>query len=178
MNGAYGPLRRQLMAARGGGGAAIYPEDMGDDDMVYPGGGDLGMEMSEPYERNLPQMQPQMGPARAMPVHSTPEMESEYRRMGMRPPQGMRDMTRGLEAQRPGPIREQLHAAQHQMMLNDQNTVNQTKRMELAAKKSMVQQRILALQRAGRMQDAAKLQSQFDMLMNDLDKGFEGVPAQ
>lgn len=171
MRGGYGPIGQQLQAARGVSRrpGVVDPGDMGDE-MEYPGGGDMGMEMSEPYERNLPEMGGP-GEARAMPVHDTGQVQSEYKRMGMRVPAGMERITNAYQSQQPGPIREQLHSAQHQMMLNDQNTVNQTKRMELGSKKSMIQQKILALQRAGRLDDAARMQRQFDMLMNQLDQG-------
>jgi hypothetical protein len=88
----------------------------------------------------------------------------------------MQQITGAFERQPGGPIKEQLHSAQHQMMLNDQNTVNQTKRMEMAAKKTMIQQKIMALQRAGRMNDAAKLQNSLDMLMNQLDAASGAIP--
>ncbi|NGZ98034.1 MAG: hypothetical protein CV089_18235 [Nitrospira sp. WS110] len=176
MRGGYGPIGQQLMQARGQmrRPGVMEPPEM-DEDMEYPGGGDMGMEMSEPYERNLPEMQPQ-GQPRAMPVHDTGQMQAEYRRMGMKVPGGMERITNAYQSQQPGPIREQLHSAQHQMMLNDQNTVNQTKRMELGAKKSMIQQKILGLQRAGRLDDAARLQRQFDVLMNSLDQGAGALP--
>jgi hypothetical protein len=48
--------------------------------------------------------------------------------------------------------------------------------MEMAAKKTMIQQKIMALQRAGRMNDAAKLQNSLDMLMNQLDAASGAIP--
>lgn len=157
MRGGYGPIGQQLMQARGmQRPGVVQPPEM-DDEM------EMGMEM--------PEAEP-----RAMPVHDTGQMQSEYKRMGMRVPQGMERITSAYEGQQPGPIREQLHSAQHQMMLNDQNTVNQTKRMELGAKKSMIQQKILSLQRAGRLDDAARMQRQFDLLMNQLDQGAGALP--
>ncbi len=161
MAGQYGPIGQQLsMARRHMRPGMVNPEVM-DEDMVFPGGGDMGMEMSEPY---------------AMPVHDTGQVKQQYKRMGMPVPGGVSQITGAFERQPSGPIKEQLHSAQHQMMLNDQNTVNQTKRMELGAKKTMIQQKILALQRAGRLQDAAKLQNQFDILMNSLDQGVGALP--
>jgi hypothetical protein len=152
--------------------------DMTDEDMVFPPGMQEGQGMDDenPYLQDESMMGIPGQSARAMPVHDTGQMQSEYRRMGMRVPQGMQQITGAFERQPGGPIKEQLHSAQHQMMLNDQNTVNQTKRMEMAAKKTMIQQKIMALQRAGRMNDAAKLQNSLDMLMNQLDAASGAIP--
>jgi len=126
-----------------------------DEDMVFPGGGDLGMEMSYPYEQNLPQNPllepPNPGGAQAVPVHSMGEMQQFYKGMGAKPTQPVEQMTGAFEAQPPGPIREKLHSSQHKMMQGDQRAAIQSMRTQLTMKSQQLGAAIMRMERGGRM---------------------------
>jgi hypothetical protein len=145
------------------------PENM--DTMMYPGG-DEDMEMNDaqgtvpmPWQGQAPPQNPM-----AVPVHSTPEMQSEYKRMGFKgvTPEAT-DLTRGFEQAPAGPIREKFHAAQHQRLKNDQHGVNQQLRMELANKKAMIEAKILQMNRLGDHKGAARLQQSYEGMVGQLD---------
>lgn len=103
--------------------------------------------------------------APAMPVHSTEEVRRRFRGKGMKVPGEIGEMTQMYEGAPPGPIRQQLHSAQHGMLLSNQNALNQAKRMDLANKSRELQQMITSLTRQGRLQEADNLQRQLDVLL-------------
>jgi len=177
------PIRQRLQVGAGprmkvpGSNMPIqYPQTP--DDMEYPGGGDLGMEMSEPYQMPAPQGMPNMG-AQAMPVHSMPEAEKFYKGMGQAMPEGIRGLTGAMEKAPAGPLRERMHATQHQMMAGDQKAVIQSKRMELARKKQMLEAAYQKIRRGEIMDTDGKLMRQIDGGMQQIDAmlGALGLPT-
>lgn len=180
MRGAMNPIRQRLMSgagprikAPGSNMPMIYPQT--EDDMEYPGGGDMGMEMGEQYPMPAPQGAPTMG-AQAMPVHDSAQVASEYSRMGRPVPGPMKNITQAYQGAPMGPLKSKLHAAQHQMMVGDQNAENQMRRMELAGKKAQLESKIMALQRTGRLQEAARLQQALQVLSAGMDQAIGAVP--
>ena len=141
---------------------AVMSPDVGGD-MDFPQG-DMDYEMQD---QRL--AQPQL-------VHSTPEMQAEYKRMGMRPTPEATDLTQGYESAPQGsPIREKFHAAQHQRMKGDQNSVNQQLRMQLAQKKAMLEAKMLQMQRAGDLKGAQRLQQVLQGLAGQIDSAMSGM---
>lgn len=182
MHGVMNPIRQRLMSGAGprmqipgSKMPVMYPQTA--DDMDYPGGGDLGMEMSEPYTMPAPEGMPDMG-AQAMPVHSTPEMQAEYKRMGKAVPGPMQNITRSYEQVPMGPLKSRLHAAQHQMMVSDQGAVLQSKRMELAQKKMDLESRLQAALRSGKIAAGSAQQRQIEAMIAGMNEVMGGMPTE
>lgn len=181
MRGAMNPIRQRLMSgagpqmkAPGSNMPMIYPQT--EDDMEFPGGGDMGMEMGDQFNMPAPQGMPNNMGAQPMQVHDPSQVAAEYSRMGRPVPGPMKDITNAYQGAPMGPLKSKLHAAQHQMMVGDQNAENQMRRMELAGKKAQLESKIMALQRTGRMQEAARLQQALQALSAGMDQAIGAVP--
>lgn len=194
MPGMMGPIGKKMRGRM----PVVMPRPL-DEGMEFPGGGDLGMEMSEPYEQGLPEnpfagpaplnpmmeqgnlgnlrMQPDQG-ARAFPVHSRPEMEAEYNRMGMQPSDAMRSVTSAYEKAPPGPIKSKMHATQHQMMVGDQNAVLQAKRMELAQKTAELESRLQTALRSGKLVAGSEAHKRYNAAIAGMREMLNSLPVE
>lgn len=114
----------------------------------------------------------QQGP-QAMPVHSSQEVQQRFKKKGMAVPQPIQQMTQMYEQAPEGPIKQKLHADQHQMLLSNQNAQNQAKRMQMQQQMMQLQQMSRALRTQGRIEEA----DQVDHQLRALSGMLEGLPG-
>lgn len=135
------------------------PPMQGDNMEMPPGQGDMGMET----------MYPEPGPAQAMPVHDTGEMNQFYRGLGKTPGQPVQDMTKAYGGAPQGPLRSKLHAAQHQMMAGDQKAVLSSKRMELSMKRQQLESVMQSIKRGETMDTDGRMFKQIQAGIGQID---------
>lgn len=184
MRSAMNPIRSrmQMRMPNPGGMPAVIPPDMGDDEMEFPGGGDMGMEMSAPYEDNLPPnpllQPPAMGPAQAMPVHDMGQAQQFYKGMGKSMPAPVQGMTNTMQQTPEGPLRSKLHAAQHQMMAGDQKSAISMKRMELSSKKQQLESLIQSIRRGEVMDQDGRMFNKIAAGISQIDGLLQQFPVE
>lgn len=185
MRGMQGPLRQRMQSRipTPQSGMPVINPAMTDEDMVRngpfdmgdpglempPGQGDMGMELM--YPDPMEQQQ-----AQAFPVHDRPEVDKIYRGMGKAVPPGVAGMTDAYQQAPQGPLKSKMHAAQHQMMQADQQTVLQSKRMELAQKKADLEARLQAAIRGGKIQAGGQQAKQIEAMISGINQMMMAVP--
>ncbi len=89
--------------------------------------------------------------------HTWEQVQEEHKRMGIEPSGEIEKLTRAYEAQGRGLVHEQLHAAQHEMLLNSQTEVNKAKCVDLLARLSILDRKIKKLEASGAAEKAEKV---------------------
>lgn len=96
-------------------------------------------------------------------AHTWDEVQTQYQRMGIEPSAEIEKLTRAWEGQPlDSLVREQLHAAQHQMLLDAQEAVNKSKCVDLLAKLPALDRRIDKLRSKGESSELDKLEKMRD----------------
>ena len=185
MRSAMNPIRSrmQMRMPNASGMPAVIPQE-GED--MPPGQGDMGMEtmypdgvddsMVFPGQGDTPP--PQMGEARAMPVHSMGEGEQYYRGMGKTMPAPVRGMTGTMEQTPEGPLRAKLHAAQHQMMAGDQKSAISMKRMELSSKKQQLESVLQQIRRGETLDADGRMFNKISAGIGQIDQLLQQFPIE
>jgi hypothetical protein len=77
-------------------------------------------------------------------------------------PEALLQITQAYEKSPPGEPREMVHATQHEMLLNHQEFVNKQKCVKLLTRLNSLPRKIETLQKAGKFEEAEKLQQLAD----------------